>query len=176
MPNAVRLKLTLSDIDPSPWRVIDVPLTMNLTGLHKSIQAAFQWKGHHLWEFRIADKRFGPRCVDNDADNVFNPDNKRLTCLLKTPVEEFSYVYDFGDWWEHRFEVLGLVEANSGDRLPRFVEGAYRAPPEDIGGPPGFAHFLECVRDPEHPEHEDMRRSCASNSDFKKRSNAYPGG
>lgn len=158
MLNAVRLKLILSDIDPSPSRVIDVPLTMNLTGLHKSIQAAFLWKDRHLWEFRIADKHFGPRCVDKDVDGVFNPDNKRLAFLLRTPVDEFSYVYDFGDGWVHRVEVLELVEVTPGARLPALVDCAYRAPPEDIGGPPGFAHFLECLRNPEHPEHDDMMK------------------
>jgi Plasmid pRiA4b ORF-3-like protein len=29
-------------------------------------------------------------------------------------------------------------------------------PPEDIGGTPGFQHFLRVMRDPHHPEHGEM--------------------
>jgi hypothetical protein len=38
---------------------------------------------------------------------------------------------------------------------PRFVDGAMRCPPEDVGGIPGFCAFLEAMADPNHPEHED---------------------
>ena len=102
MPNAARLKVSLSGIDTSPWRLIDVPLSMNLTGLHRTIQAAFLWHDSHLWEFQIGQKRYGPMWVDSGRDAVFNPDNKRLTSLTRSPVNAFSYVYDFGDWWEHQ--------------------------------------------------------------------------
>lgn len=36
---------------------------------------------------------------------------------------------------------------------PRFVDGGRRAPPEDVGGTPGFEEFLNAMsksRDPEH--------------------------
>lgn len=158
MPNAARLKVSLPDIEPSPWRLVDVPLSMNLTGLHKTIQAMFLWNDSHFWEFQIGEKRYGPMWVESGTDAVFNPDNKRLTFLTRSSLNQFSYVYDLGDWWEHRVEVLELVEVSTGTRLPALVDCAYRAPPEDIGGPPGFAHFLECLRDPEHPEHDDMTK------------------
>ena len=165
MPNAARLKISLSGIDTSPWRLIDVPLSMNLTGLHRTIQAAFLWHDSHLWEFQIGQKRYGPMWVDSGRDAVFNPDNKRLTSLTRSPVNAFSYVYDFGDWWEHQVEVLELMDVASGDRLPKFVEGAYRTPPENIGGPLGFAHFLACIRDPKHPEHAEMMEWYGKNFD-----------
>jgi hypothetical protein len=33
-------------------------------------------------------------------------------------------------------------------------EGQNACPPEDVGGPPGYARFLEAVSDPEDEEHE----------------------
>lgn len=156
MPNSARLKIYLEDLDPAPWRIVDVPLSMNLTGLHRTIQAAFLWYDSHLWEFEIGDRQYGPMWVDSGTEPIFNPDNKRLTFLEKFHEEEFSYVYDMGDWWLHRVEVLELIDAPTGQRLPKFVDGAVCRPPEDIGGPPGYEHFQAVMADKNHPEHEDL--------------------
>ena len=29
-------------------------------------------------------------------------------------------------------------------------------PPEDVGGTPGYKHFLEIIRNPTHPEHKEF--------------------
>ena len=34
--------------------------------------------------------------------------------------------------------------------------GARACPPEDCGGPWGYGNLLEILKDPKHPEHEDM--------------------
>jgi hypothetical protein len=43
----------------------------------------------------------------------------------------------------------------------RQTQGLYcrksACPPEDCGGPPGYEHLLEALRDPKHEEHEEMR-------------------
>jgi hypothetical protein len=36
--------------------------------------------------------------------------------------------------------------------------GENACPPEDIGGPHGYAKFLEAITDPEHEEHEPCFR------------------
>ena len=40
------------------------------------------------------------------------------------------------------------------------LTGANAAPPEDVGGAPGYADFLEAILDPDHPEHHAMRAWC----------------
>lgn len=40
---------------------------------------------------------------------------------------------------------------------PTLLDGAETAPPEDVGGIPGFYDFLEIYRDDKHPEHEEMK-------------------
>jgi hypothetical protein len=52
------------------------------------------------------------------------------------------YEYDFGDGWKHIL-VLTEVAAEPGAAYPRRVAGARPGPPEDAGGPPGYARFLE---------------------------------
>lgn len=54
-----RLRITLLDLDPAPWRKIEVPLSMTFKGLHDTIQAAFLWFDSHLWEFDFAGRTYG---------------------------------------------------------------------------------------------------------------------
>jgi hypothetical protein len=35
--------------------------------------------------------------------------------------------------------------------------GEHAGPPEDCGGPYGYAEFLAALRNPRHPEHAEMR-------------------
>jgi hypothetical protein len=37
------------------------------------------------------------------------------------------------------------------------MEGERACPPEDVGGPVGFAELLAALLDPGHPEHDAMR-------------------
>nr|WP_231168578.1 plasmid pRiA4b ORF-3 family protein [Bradyrhizobium sp. 41S5] len=42
--------------------------------------------------------------------------------------------------------------------MPFLLEAAGRCPPEDVGGAPGYAEYLDAIGDSTHPEHEHMRR------------------
>lgn len=68
----------------------------------------------------------------------------------------FRYEYDFGDGWMHDVLFERTVDAESGARFPVCVAGARACPPEDCGGSPGYAEFLEAIEDSDHPDHEDM--------------------
>ena len=157
MTEAVRLRITLLDLDPEPWREIEVPLSMSFKRLHDAIQAAFQWRNAHLWEFDVDGRRYG-ELIDDDfgGEPVIKAGTARLSTLRDAGTTAFLYTYDMGDNWEHHVEVVDLFTADSGVRLPRFLGGEWRAPPEDIGGPPGFEMFLEAMADAKHPEHDEM--------------------
>ena len=43
-----------------------------------------------------------------------------------------------------------------GKHYPYCSKGKRACPPEDVGGPSGYADFLEIVRDATHSEHDDM--------------------
>lgn len=157
--DAARLRVTLLDLEPAPWREIEVPLTMSLEGLHDAIQAAFAWTNSHLWEFRVGEESYGPDLgfgPQDGLEDIRDASAARLGDLLAGDVNKFLYVYDMGDSWEHLIEVVAEFDMAEGAKLPRFLEGAWRTPPEDVGGAPGFEEFLEAMANPEHEDHDDL--------------------
>lgn len=158
--NALRLRITLADIEPAPWRLVDVPASLSLAGLHQVIQAAFGWWDYHLWEFQITDTRV----AIPDPEDEFWPDPRPFGDARRFPVarcyrwglQEMNYLYDFGDNWNHRVRIESVFHTDDPDALPDLVEGAWAAPREDSGGPGGFAEFKEAVADPLHEEREEL--------------------
>src|SRR3546814_8687527 len=82
--------------------------------------------------------------------------NVRIGTLVERGVTSFIYTYDFGDNWRHRVEIEEVTSAIPATDYPRFVDGERRAPPEDVGGTPGFEDFLKAMAKPRHPERASM--------------------
>jgi hypothetical protein len=152
----VRLRVTLDDVEPAVVRRIEVPLGILLDRLHAVLQAAIGWTNSHLWEFCAGDAGWGipdPGWGDGPHD----ASKATLIAVLEdTGVKSLTYLYDFGDGWEHRIKVERIVEPEPGILYPRLIEATGRCPPEDIGGPPGYAEFLEAIADPDHERHEEL--------------------
>jgi hypothetical protein len=68
---------------------------------------------------------------------------------------KFTYLYDFGDSWNHLIEFEGESEKQQ-SKYPICLDGARACPPEDIGGVPGYENFLEAINDKSHEEHEEF--------------------
>ena len=43
-----------------------------------------------------------------------------------------------------------------GTKFPLCLEGERACPPEDYGGPWGFADYLEALADPKHEQHDEL--------------------
>lgn len=150
-----RLHIQLDDIEPAIWRRVEVPLTSSLKAVHDVIQAVMLFEDYHLFQFEIGERRYGhpdPEWGDEmrDARNI------RLGAILARDETRFTYTYDFGDDWRHTIVVEEVVAADPMVDYPRFVDGARRAPPEDVGGLPGFEEFLRVMAAPADPEHETI--------------------
>lgn len=150
-----RIRISLNHIAPEIWRRVEVPLGTRLKGLHDVIQAAMGWQDYHLFEFRIAEKRYGIPEGKWDRE-ILQAKSIKLAVLVSKGVNRFDYVYDFGDDWEHTIAIESVVDADPALKYPCFVAGARRAPPEDVGGPPGFFDFLEAMVNPKHSEHRHL--------------------
>lgn len=61
-----------------------------------------------------------------------------------------------GDSWEHIVEVENVHSPQGWRPHPQCLDGARRCPPEDVGSTPGYERFLEAIRNPKHPEHDEL--------------------
>ncbi|WP_082739395.1 plasmid pRiA4b ORF-3 family protein [Blastomonas sp. CCH5-A3] len=62
----------------------------------------------------------------------------------------FHYLYDFGDGWEHSVKIEGIAPAEPHISYLRLLDANGMRPPEDSGGPWGYAETLEALSDPAH--------------------------
>lgn len=160
-----RLRIELNDIKPAIWRTVEVPLTMSLTGLHQVIQAAMPFEDYHLFAFIIGERRYALPDPEWPDPNTRNARTTKLGKMLDLEGEAFTYVYDFGDDWHHTVTVESVGAADPSTEYPRFLDGARRAPPEDVGGWPGYEEFLEALGKPRHPERKRMLEWCGGSFD-----------
>ena len=157
-PPVARLKVTLDEVGPTVIRRLTVPVDLRLDRLHLVLQAALGWTNTLLWEFRARDIGWG--IPDPEWDRGSGPLDARKTSLRKvvedTGAKTLTYLYDFGDGWEHTIRIERIEPANPALNYPLLIEAVGRCPPEDVGGPPGFEEFLAAMADPDHERHAEM--------------------
>ena len=158
-PSIHQLKVTIKHIRPPVWRRLQVPGNITLAALHNVLQTAFGWTDSHLHQFVIGGAYYG---VPDPEDAlwgapVIDERRARLRDVVGRGAKTFVYEYDFGDGWEHQIAVEKVLPREQGVAYPRCVAGRRACPPEDCGGPWGYGSFVEAIRNPEHPEHEEMR-------------------
>ncbi len=159
------LKITLDDVAPTVMRRIEVPLSIRLDRLHLVLQAALGWTDSHLYEFRARDTGWGVPDPDF-GDGPLDARRARLLDVLEDMgVRSLKYLYDFGDGWEHTVRLERVTEPIPGTTYPRLIEAAGRCPPEDVGGPPGYAELLDTLANPDHEQHTENLRWVGSHFD-----------
>lgn len=153
---AYQLNVTLLGAEPPVWRRVLVPGDISLGQLHTVIQKAMGWTDAHLHEFIVGGQRYGE--PDPDELDAGLESEWKVTLHKAVPAQglRFQYVYDFGDGWMHEVLVESIQAQKEKLRHPMCLAGERRCPPEDCGGPPGYTEFLEAIRDPNHPQHEEM--------------------
>jgi len=152
---ALQLHIELRYLKPKVWRRVLVPETITLARLHLVIQALFQWSGGHLHEFNAGGQRYGAADPDYDAPGSVQSERTKLMSAI-TPSRTIEYVYDFGDYWQHRIKVEKVLSPSE-LKLPVCIAGANAAPPDDCGGVPGYEDFVQAMANPKHPEHAQMK-------------------
>lgn len=163
---AYQLKVELLAVKPAVWRRILVPSTIKLSKLHSVLLRAMGWQGGHLHEFIFADASYGIPDDEWDLPPSGPAPESRVT-LLKAlgGLRTFTYVYDYGDNWEHKVRLERVVDNGVPITTPICVAGENACPPEDVGGAPGYEEFLDAIADPHHPEHESMLSWCGGSFD-----------
>lgn len=156
-----RFKVTLLDIEPEIWRLIEVPEAYTFWDLHVAIQDAMGWLDYHLHAF-VPDT---PQDVGAVAIGI--PEGSMddeyvagwtvpIARHFANPGDTAAYDYDFGDDWSHGVELVAIAQRERGAKYPRCIGGERACPPEDCGGFPGYYQLVEILADPHHEEHEAM--------------------
>jgi hypothetical protein len=153
-----QVKVSLLDIEPLICRRIQVPEDTKLPRLHQILQLLFNWEDYHLHDFVVGKRVYSVPDPD-DAFNERKVSDERLVPLnriVDRVGDTFEYVYDFGDDWRHEILLEAIMLPERDVFYPRCIGGARNGPPEDAGGPHGYADYLEALADREHAEHENM--------------------
>jgi hypothetical protein len=154
------LRVTLRDVRPKVTRGLLVPSGLSLDRLHQVLQVAMGWEDAHPHEFIVGSLRNGQRYGKGHSSPLFGPatrSEKRFTLMQVAPTEgsKFLYWYDFGDDWYHDIVVKGIGVPQRDIATPHCADGKGACPPEDCGGPPGYANLLAALTNPKHEDHED---------------------
>jgi hypothetical protein len=151
---AAQLKLSLRGVSKPPvWRRLLVPAEMRLDRLHDVIQTAMGWTDTHLHVFTTAAGDYG---IPDPELGFRNERSARLAQFLTQPGDGIRYAYDFGDGWEHDIVLEELRGTDPGERTRTCLAGKGACPPEDCGGPWGYADLKKALADPRHEDHEQM--------------------
>lgn len=156
-PRDLDLRVTLAEIEPPIWRLVRVPDHYTLHQLHRVFQLLFGWLDYHLYDFRIGERRF----EEPDPEAEGEPSTK--ACLRDFGFkagDRFTYLYDWGDNWEHAVVVESVMDAQPerGDpRFPIVIDGGRAGPHEDSGGRWSYAEMLKALRNRRHPENRHYR-------------------
>jgi hypothetical protein len=155
----LQIKVQIKGITKPPvWRRLLVPSLFNIDQLHTLIQVSFGWGDSHLYQFEAGrgwDKVLYGLPDEDGWEDMDDSRENPVTELFGQVGEKASYIYDFGDNWEH---VLTLEDVSKSN-LPtaQLIDGKGTCPPEDCGGIWGYANLKEAVNDPGNPECASFR-------------------
>lgn len=166
----IKLKVNLENMPFPIYRKVLVPEDITMGELHLVIQVAMGWENCHLFQFNDKKERPNIRVrqeIEEDnfwgqshSDNFNSDELSLLEFLDYTDGKTFWYWYDFGDDWWHKISIQKITKKDLSEYIgdtPVCTEALGICPPEDCGGPWGFAQLAEAINEPRHPEYINYR-------------------
>jgi hypothetical protein len=120
------------------------------------------WQDYHLHAFRFQASKTGSGVEvgipDEDlpagAETALPGWEHSIREFFTAPGISAEYEYDFGDGWEHDVVLDAVLPRLKGRKYPCCLSGARACPPEDCGGPHGYAELLTIISKPRHPDYK----------------------
>jgi hypothetical protein len=148
----VQIKIKLLGVTKPPvWRRVQLRADTRLDQLHEILQAALGWENYHMHVFSLGEEEFGIP----DPELGFGDERQVTLGELIDLGARFRYTYDFGDDWEHEILVEDLLDADPHTHYPALVAAKGACPPEDCGGPWGYADLKQIIADPNDEQHQE---------------------
>ncbi len=151
-PSLHTLTIELRGCEPRIWRRLSLPGDLTLDAVHTLFQAVMGWTDSHLHRFHPGAEEgydqpyFVTEFDEDEGDEGTREDGVRLDQVLRVPGDRLTYLYDFGDGWEHRVTLESLDPLTPDTREPRCLGGARACPPEDVGGVHGYQEIAAWLR------------------------------
>lgn len=156
---AYQMKIAIKNSHPPIWRRFIVPAGLTFSQLGFVLNEVMGWFGGHLSQFEFY--HLGIVVEENPEDMGWL--DKEVLDSVDTPIEPFmdsedwfTYIYDFGDYWDHRVEIEKILPEYEFD-YPMVLKYKGNTPYEDCGGIYGYYHLLEVLDNPEDEEYEEMK-------------------
>jgi Plasmid pRiA4b ORF-3-like protein len=150
----VQIKVKLLGVSKPPvWRRLQLRADTRLDHLHETLVAAFGWQDYHMHCFSSGPEEFG---VPDPELGFIDERRVSLGELIGGVGDRLRYTYDLGDDWQHEIVVEELVDPDPHTPYPVLVAAKGACPPEDCGGPWGYAELKEILADPSHDQHQEM--------------------
>jgi hypothetical protein len=150
----VQIKVKLLGVTKPPvWRRLQFRADTTLNHLHEMLVAAFGWQDYHMHCFSSGPEEFG---VPDPELGFIDERHVTLGELIGGVGDRLRYTYDFGDDWQHEIVVEELLDPDPEIHYPVLVAAKGACPPEDCGGPWGYAELKDILTNPSHEQHQDM--------------------
>src|SRR5690606_9459104 len=171
-PSIYILEITLLHTAPAVWRVVEIKENFTLHELHAVIQEAMGWTNSHLYSF--IEKRNGneieytlPEYRDllEESQEGNNPRLIKLKDIFREVGDSLVYLYDYGDYWEHKVLLKGKRYPDTLKYYPVCTAGAMACPPEDIGGIHRYKELLHLINIKAKKELKEYREWLGENFD-----------
>ena len=161
-----QLKITIKDTKPPIWRRLLLPSDATFWELHIAIQDSFGWTDSHLHEFFIGsawDQKATHIKIPHPEDDIFGEEKEpldeskiKLSEFLHKKQSKITYVYDFGDNWEHQIILEKVLHFDTNEVYPEVLDGKGACPWEDSGGVGGYVEKIEILKNQEHEYYEEI--------------------
>ncbi|MBR9920319.1 MAG: plasmid pRiA4b ORF-3 family protein [Bacteroidetes bacterium] len=147
MANTLYLRIEIDRAFPAIWREFYIPDTYRMDRFHQVIQIVMGWENAHLHEFEVNDVVIG--MIDEfTSDSPRKTEDETAIYLSDLDLSKgdvLTYMYDFGDSWLHKIEILDITDGEVPD--PHCTKGEKACPPEDCGGIWGYSELLKELKE-----------------------------
>lgn len=158
---ALELKITLKGSEPLIWRRIQVSSKFTFFELHHIIQICMGWKNYHMYEFNLEGYSIGEAQESAQAGyedgQQMESNDIMIGELLDKEGDQFKYLYDYGDYWQHEV-IVDKISPHTLLTNSICIDGKMCCPPEDVGGIRGYIASLDILKNKKQPEHKDTVR------------------
>jgi len=118
-------------LDKNLWRIVKLSHKTTFHEFHLIIQQAFDFDNDHMYAFYTGTSyRNGKEfyCANPLGESEEYDDDLAIEGAEIYKGQQFIYLFDFGDMWEFKIQVMDFIENEETDLLPKIIESKGKSP------------------------------------------------